>query len=64
MQDNQLEPVYNISVPIQGIAWKTFREQLMIETAGERGSGRSKQATRHDDDDDRYQNYDKNMLMI
>ena len=40
-QDDQLEPIYNRSVPIQDIALKTSWEQWMIETGGERGSGRS-----------------------
>ena len=43
-QDDQLEPIYNSSVPIQDIALKTSREQWVIETGGERGSGRSVQA--------------------
>ncbi len=51
-QDNQLEPIYNRSVLIQDIALKTSWEQWMIETGGERGSGRSVLAARHDDDDD------------
>ena len=40
-QDNQLEPIYNSSVLIQDVAWKTSWEQWMIETGGERGSGGS-----------------------
>ena len=51
-QDDQLEPIYNSSVAIQDIALKTSREQWMIETGGERGSGRSVLAVQHDDDDD------------
>ena len=54
-QDDQLEPIYNSSVPIQDIALKTSREQWKIETGGQKGSGRSALAARHDDDDDRYQ---------
>ena len=50
-QDDQLEPMYNISVSIQDIALKTSREQWTIETGGERGSGRSVLAARNDDDD-------------
>ena len=49
--DDQLEPIYNSSVPIQDIIWKTSREQWMIETGSERVSGRSVLAARHDDDD-------------
>ena len=37
-QDDQQEPIYNSSVPIQDIAWKTFRKQCTIETSGEKGS--------------------------
>ena len=44
-QDNQLEPIYNSSVPIQDVALKTSQERWMIETGGERGSGRSVLAT-------------------
>ena len=50
-QDNQLEPVYNSSVPIQDIALKTSRERWTIGTDGERGSKRSMLVARHDDDD-------------
>ena len=48
-QDNQLEPIYNSSVPIQDIALKTSREQWMIVMGGERGSGRSVLAAWYDD---------------
>ncbi len=51
-QDDQLEPIYNSSVPIQDVALKTYRERWTIETGGERGSGRSVLAVRHDDEDD------------
>ena len=51
-QDDQLEPIYNSSMSIQDVALKTCREQWTIETGGERGSGRSVLAVRHDDDDD------------
>ena len=49
--DDQLEPIYNSSLPIQDVAWKTSRERWTIETGGERGPGRSVLATLHDDDD-------------
>ena len=52
MQHDQLEPIYNRSVSIQDIVLKTYRERWTIETGGERGSGRSVLAVRHDDDDD------------
>ena len=49
-QDDQLEPIYNSSVPIQGVVLKTYQERWMIETGGERGSGRSVLAAQDDDD--------------
>ena len=39
--DEQLETIYNSSVPIQDVALKTSEERWTIETGGERGSGRS-----------------------
>ena len=51
-QDNQLEPIYNSSVPIQDVALETSWEQWTMETGGERGSERSMLAAWHDDDDD------------
>ena len=51
-QDDQREPIYNSSVPKHRAAWTTYREWWTIETVGERGSGRSTLAARHDDDDD------------
>ena len=50
-QDDQPEPMYNSSVPIQDIALKTNWEQWTIETGGMRRSGRSVLAARHDDDE-------------
>ena len=52
--DDLLKPIYNSSVPIRDIALRTSREQWTIETGGERGSGRSVLAVRHDDDGDDY----------
>ena len=49
--DDRLEPIYNNSVPIQDIAWKTSWEQWMIEMGSKRGSGRSVLAARHDNDE-------------
>ena len=48
MQDDQLEPIYNSSVPIQGIALVTTQEQWTIKTSGDRGSGRSVLAAWHE----------------
>ena len=47
--DDLLQPIHNSSVPIEDIALKTSREKLTIETDGDRGSGRSMLAERHDD---------------
>ena len=52
LKDDQLEPIYNNSVPIQGVALKTYRERWTIEKGGRRGSERSVLVARHDDDDD------------
>ena len=51
-QDDQLEPTYSSSVPIQDIALKICREQLTIETGSERKSEISALMIWHDDDDD------------
>ena len=51
-QDDQQEPTYNSSVPIQNVALKTCLKQLMIEKGGEKGSGISVSMAQHDDDDD------------
>ena len=48
----QLEPTYNISVRIRGVALGTYRKVLTIGSGGERGSGISLQMARYDDDDD------------
>ena len=56
-QDNQQEPIFNSSVPIQGVALKTYRERWMIEMSGERGSGRSMLALGRDDDYHHYYYY-------
>ena len=50
-QDDQLEPIYNSSVPIQDVALKTYQEQWMMEIGDERGSGSSMLAAQHDDDE-------------
>ena len=51
-QDDQLERIYNSSVPMKDVALKTDQERWLIETGGKRGSGRSALVARHDDDDD------------
>ena len=40
-QDDQQEPIYNDSEPIQDVALKTYRKRRTIETVSERWSGRS-----------------------
>ena len=51
-QDDQLEPTYSSSVPIQDVALKTCLKQWAIERGGERGSEISVLIAQHDDDDD------------
>ena len=50
--DDQLEPTYNSSVPIQDVALKTYWKQWTIEKGGGRGSGISVLMAWHDNDDD------------
>ena len=50
-QDDQLEPTYNSSVPIQDVALKTNRERWTIERGGWKGSGISVLIVRHDEDE-------------
>ena len=47
--DDQQDTINNCSVPIQVVALKTSWERWMIETGGERGSGRSVHAAWHGD---------------
>ena len=51
-QDDQLEHSYSSYVMIRDVTPKTCRRQWMIGRRGERGSGISVLAARHDDDDD------------
>ena len=37
-QDDQLEPIYNSSVPIWDVALRTCRKQWTTEKGGEKGS--------------------------
>ncbi len=50
-QDDQLEPTYSSSVPIQDVVLKTCRKQWTMSRGGERGSGISVLMARHEDDD-------------
>ena len=47
---DQLEPLYNCSVPTQDVAWRTWQERWMIETSGERESWKHAPTAQHDDD--------------
>ena len=51
-QDNQLEHTLSSYVRIQDVALKTCQRRWTIGRSGERGSGISVLAPRHDDDDD------------
>ena len=50
-QDSHLEHTYSSSVRIQDVALKTCQKQWTVGRNGERGSGISMLAARHDDDD-------------
>ena len=50
--DDQHEPTYSNYVRTQDVTLKTCRRRWMIGRNGERGSGISALAARHDDDDD------------
>ena len=51
-QDDQLEHSYSSYVMIRDVTLKTCQRRWMIGRRGERGSGISVLAARHDDDDD------------
>ena len=51
-QDDQLEHTYSSYVRIWDVALKTCQKQWMIGKSGEKGSGISVLAARHDDGDD------------
>ena len=51
-QDDQHELTYSNYVRTQDVTLKTCRRRWVIERSGERGSGISVLAVRHDDDDD------------
>ena len=54
-QDDQLQHKYSSYVRIRDIALKTCQKRWMIGRSGERGSGISVLAARHDDDDEMVQ---------
>ena len=51
-QDDQHELTYSNYVRTQDVTLKTYRRRWLIGRSGERGSGISVLAARHDDDDD------------
>ena len=51
-QDEELEPTFSSSVRIRDVALRTYQKRWMIGRSGERWSGISVLAARHDDDDD------------
>ena len=51
-QNDQLEPTYNSSVRIRDVALRTYQKRWTIGRIGERRSGISVLAERHDDDDE------------
>ena len=51
-QDDQLKHTYSSYVRIQDVTLKTCQKRWMIGRSGERGSGISVLAARHDDDDE------------
>ena len=51
-QDDQLEHTYSSYVRIRDVGQKTCQRRWTIGKSGERGSGISVLAVRHDDDDD------------
>ena len=53
-QDDQLEHTYSSYVRIWDVAMRTCRRRCVRGRNGERGSGISVLAIRHDDDDDIY----------
>ncbi len=53
-QEDQLELTYSSYVRTQDVTLNTCRRRWMIGRSGERGSGISVLAARHDDDDDDY----------
>ena len=52
-QDDQLKLTYSNYVRTQDVTLKICRRRWMIGRSGERGSGISVLAARHDDDDDK-----------
>ena len=53
-QDDQLEHTYSSYVRTQDVTLKTCQRRCIIGRSGERGSGISVLAARHDEEDDIY----------
>ena len=53
-QDDQLEPTYNSSVPIQNVALKTYQKWWTVEKGGVRGSGISVLMAQDEADEDMF----------
>ena len=62
-QDDQLEHSYSSYVMIRDVTPKTCRRRWMIGRRGERGSGISVLAARHDDDDDEWKHRTKEFFI-
>ena len=62
--DNQLELIYNSYVWTEDVVKKTCRKRWMIETNGERESGKSVLGAQHDDDDNLLSSYSWNLEFI
>ena len=58
-QDDQLEHTYSSYVKIWDVAQKTCRRRWTIGKSGERGSGISMRAARHDDDESLFKLFKK-----
>ena len=63
-QDDQLEPIYNSSVPKRDVTLRTCRKRYTIVKGGGRGSGISVLMARYDDDDDNFIHNFENYLLL
>ena len=62
-QDDQLELTYSNFVRTQDVTLKTCRRRWVIGRSGERGSGISVLAARHDDDERYCSNINHTMML-
>ena len=63
-QDDQLEHTYSSYVRIRDVNLKTCQKRWMIGRSGERGSGISVLAARHDDDDDDDTSWSQSFVVV